>query len=100
MLGSPRLLSLLAAAALGASALPAAAATQVTVNVAGLDAGAAHATIVRAATAACQVELRDASQFQQYYLRPDCINAAVARAEAKLETARAGAVAQARIAGR
>jgi hypothetical protein len=71
------------AAALGALALPAAAAS-VTVNIAGLDAKAAHARIVHAAIAACSAELRDESPLIQYYQMSSCIDEAVADAEAKL----------------
>ncbi len=81
--------TLVLAAALGAMALPAAAATTVTINVNGLDGKAAHAVITRAAKDACQVELRGSSPFAQYYLRADCINTAVADAEARLRTTRA-----------
>jgi hypothetical protein len=88
------------AAALGAMALPAAAATKVTVNVAGQDAKAAHATILRAAEAACKIELRDASTLEQYYLRTDCINVAVARAEAHLDATAVNASKPTRLAGR
>ncbi len=77
--------SLAIAATLAAFALPAAAATTVKINVAGLDAKAAHASIVKAAKAACQVEMRDASTFEQHYLHADCINTAVARAQASLD---------------
>jgi len=79
----------LSTAALGATiatalALPAAAATTVKVDVAGLSAPAAHARIVTAAKAACRVEMRDATTFEQYYLRKGCINDAVAAAESQL----------------
>jgi hypothetical protein len=74
-------------AAFAALALPAAAATSVTVNIAGLDSKAAHAKIVRGAEVACIVELRDESTLMAYYERPDCINDAVARAEASLPIA-------------
>jgi UrcA family protein len=81
--------SLAVAALIGAFALPAAAATTVKINVSGLDARAAHASIVRAAKAACQIEMRDASTFEQHYLHADCINSAVAHAQASLDTAMA-----------
>jgi hypothetical protein len=99
--------TILIAAALGAIALPAAATTQITVNVAGQDAKTAHATIVHAAEKACRTELRDSSTFEQYYLRPDCISNAVTQAEATLanNTATASAsdtntAAQGRLSGR
>jgi hypothetical protein len=75
------------AAVIGAFALPAAAETLVRVNVSGQDAKSAHETITRAAEAACQAELRGSSHFEQYYYRPDCIRAAVARAESEMRTA-------------
>jgi hypothetical protein len=75
------------ATAFAALALPAAAATSVIVNIAGLDAKAVHAKIVRGAEVACIIELRDESTLIAYYERPDCINDAVARAEASLPTA-------------
>ena len=69
------------AAAFAAIALPAAAHTEVKVNVAGLDAKAAHAAIVQAAQAACREEMAGQTSLVQFYNRPDCINAAVAKAE-------------------
>jgi hypothetical protein len=69
------------AAAFAAIALPAAAHTEVKVSVAGLDAKAAHAVIVQAAQAACRAELADQSALVQFYTRPGCIDAAVAKAE-------------------
>jgi hypothetical protein len=71
------------AAAFVAVALPAAAAS-VTVNIAGLDAAAAHARIEKAAAAACRVALSDESPLVQYYGHDSCIADAVAAAEAKL----------------
>jgi hypothetical protein len=74
------------AALLGvALALPAAAETTVKVDVAGLDAPAAHARLVAAAKAACQVELRDSQVFEQYYQHVGCITDAVAHAEAEMK---------------
>jgi len=90
----------LIAAALAAVSLPAVAATSVTVNLAGLDAKAAHATIVHAAKTACQIELRDSSLFQWYYLRKDCVDTAVARAESKLETDKVAVADQSHLGGR
>lgn len=78
--------TLLLTAALGALALPAAAATYVKVNVSGLDAKAAHVAIVHAATEACQIELRGVSDLERYYGHVDCIKSAVARAETGLST--------------
>ncbi len=71
------------AATLGALALPAAAQTSsVTVNIAGLDAKAAHARIVRAAEAACSNVLQDTAVIK-YYEMPPCVDETVAKAEAK-----------------
>ncbi len=71
----------LLATAIGATALPAAAAS-VKVNVAGLDAKAAHAQIVRAAQTVCSAALSD--QTLRYYSMADCITEAVAATEAKV----------------
>ena len=76
--------TLVLAAALGAMALPAAAAS-VTINVAGLDAKAAHAKIVQAAATACGIELSDDSTVVQYYTHAACVTDAAAKAEAKVE---------------
>ena len=76
------------AAALGAVAVPALAATQVTVNVTGLDAKAAHAVIYHAAQAACRTELADQSVLVRSYAWSDCVHDAVAGAETKLATLR------------
>ncbi len=79
------MLRILALSLAGASlALPAAAETSLRINVAGLDAPSAHAAIVRAARAACQIELRESSTFEQHYHRLDCIEGAVARAESNV----------------
>ena len=75
--------SIAIAAALVVTALPAAAAS-VTVNIAGLDAAQAHAKIEKAAADACTIALRDDTQLDQYYGHADCIDDAVAAAEAKL----------------
>ncbi len=88
------------AAVLGALALPAAATTTVRVNVAGLDSRTAHATIVGAARAACQEELRGASTFEFYYAQPTCVRSAIARAEASAESAHASAAAARPVTGR
>jgi UrcA family protein len=79
--------TLVLASALGALALPAAAATTLKVNIAGLDAKAAHAKIVRAAEMACTTELSDASPYEQVYARTACVRDAVAEAEAKIASA-------------
>jgi UrcA family protein len=95
------MLRTLSIAALGAVlALPAAAETSVKVDVAGLDAPAAHARIVRAARAACQVELRNSTTFEQYYQQPGCINDAVTHAEADLKAQQASAAGGGVLAGR
>ena len=75
------------AAAFATLALPAVAATSVTVDIAGLDSKALHAAIVRGAARACNIELRDESTLIEFYERPYCIDDAVARAEASLATA-------------
>jgi UrcA family protein len=75
--------SLVIAAALAATALPAAAAS-VTVNIAGLDATAAHAKIEQAAVEACSIELSDESSVTRYYEQEACIAQAVSSAETKL----------------
>lgn len=72
----------LLSAAVAVLALPVAAQTLVKVNVNGLDAKAAHEAILRAAKEACAVELRNSSPLGQYYGHLDCVNAAVANAEA------------------
>jgi UrcA family protein len=73
----------LLATALGALALPAAAASiKVNVNIAGLDAKTAHSQIVRAAETACSAALQG-STFDRYYQMGPCIDEAIANAEAK-----------------
>ena len=67
--------------ALGALALPAAAAS-IKVNIAGLDAKTAHSQIVRAAETACSAALQG-SPFDRYYQMGPCIDEAIAAAEAK-----------------
>jgi len=80
------MLRTLSIAALGAAlALPAAAETTVKVDVAGLDGPAAHARILQAAKAACKVEMRNSTTFEQYYQWTGCINDAVAGAESQLK---------------
>jgi hypothetical protein len=71
------------AGALAALALPAfAAPTQVAINVAKLDAPAAHKAIAAAARQACTAEYADQSSLVTYYGRPECIRHTVAKAEA------------------
>jgi hypothetical protein len=69
------------AAVLAAVAFPAFADTTVKVNVAGLDAKAAHALIYRAAQEACRIELSGETSLVQFYNRPICLRAAIAKAE-------------------
>jgi hypothetical protein len=76
------------AAAVAAFAVPAFAATQVTINVTGLDAKSAHAVIVQAAEKACRTELADQSGLAQFYTHAECVNAAVNEAEAKYASMR------------
>ena len=75
--------SLVIAAALAATALPAFAAS-VTVDISGLDAKAAHAKIEQAAIAACRVAMNEESPVAQYYDHDQCISEAVSAAETKL----------------
>jgi hypothetical protein len=72
--------TLVLTAALGALALPAAAAS-VKVNIAGLDAKTAHAKIVRAAETACSLSLAD--ETLRYYSINSCVDEVVAATEAK-----------------
>ena len=74
---------LVLAAAFAAIAIPAAAETTVRVNVAGLDAKAAHTVILQAAQVACRTELAEQSSLIRSYTQPDCIRSAVATAETK-----------------
>ncbi|HEY3888336.1 MAG TPA: hypothetical protein VGL73_07170 [Caulobacteraceae bacterium] len=94
--------TLLLATVAAALALPAAAATSVKVNIDGLDAKAAHTAILRAAQAACRVELSDEFPLELFYDRPECLNDAIGRAEASLPAATASAAAtpQTRVASR
>jgi len=73
--------TLVIAAALAVLAIPASA-ESVKVNIAGLDAKAAHAKITRAAEQACSAVLND-SPVIRYYEMSTCVDDAVARAEAK-----------------
>jgi hypothetical protein len=90
----------LALAATLSLALPAAAATSVKINVAGLDAASAHTAIVRAAKTACRIELRDASTFELHYHWVDCVDGAIARAASNLGTQTASLVVTAPRSGR
>jgi hypothetical protein len=72
------------AAVIGAFALPAMAA-DVSVNVAGLDAKAAHEKIVDAARHACSLELSTGNNVVEYYTKDQCVAEATATAEAKLQ---------------
>lgn len=76
--------TLVLAGVVASLALPALADTTVSVNIAGLDAAAAHIKIVRAAQAACTVELAPEGPLVQFYLHSDCVTDAVQRAEAQL----------------
>ena len=76
------------AAAVAAFAVPAFAGTEVTVNVAGLDAKSAHAVIVQAAQKACQAELADQSSLVKFYTHAECITDSVNQAEAKFASMR------------
>lgn len=87
-------------AVLAAAALPAVADTTVKVDVAGLTAPAAHAKILAAAKAACRVELRNSTTFEQYYQWTGCINDAVANAQSQLNAASATAAGRPVVAGR
>lgn len=87
-------------AALAGLALPAAAETTVTVNVAGLDAKAAHERIAQAAHSACIIEMRGASLLDQYYTHADCIDRAITRAEASWQSGQASVQVQSKLASR
>ena len=76
------------AAAVAAFAVPAFAGTAVTVNVAGLDAKAAHAVILQAAQKACRSELADQSALVRFYTHSECITDTVNEAEAKFASMR------------
>ncbi len=97
-----RTLSLAALGAVSAAALalPAAAETAVKVDVTGLPAPAAHAKIVEAAKAACRVELRNSTTFEQYYQWSGCIHEAVASAQSQLNAASAAATSPSVVTGR
>jgi hypothetical protein len=76
------------AATIAAFAVPAFAGTAVTVNVAGLDAKAAHTVILQAAEKACRAELADQSTAVKFYTHAECIDSAVNEAEAKYASMR------------
>jgi hypothetical protein len=83
-----RTLALAGAAA--ALALPAfAAPAQVTINVAKLDAPAAHKAIAQAARQACFAAFGDETSLVTYYARPECVRRTVADAETKYAAMRA-----------
>jgi hypothetical protein len=79
---------ILLAAALAATAAPALADTKVVVNLAGMDAKAAHAIILHAAQLACRTELSEDTDLVRFYARPVCLDNTVARAEAKYQEMR------------
>jgi hypothetical protein len=68
--------------ALGALALPAAAAS-VTVDIKS-DPQTVHARIAEAASSVCSVEYQGASVLEKYYAEPQCVSEATAAAEHKL----------------
>ncbi len=76
------------AATLAAIALPALAGTEVKINVAGLDAKAAHQAIVHAAQEACRSALADQTSLVQYYTFPACMSDTVAAADARYASMR------------
>jgi len=76
------------AATIAAFAAPAFAGTAVTINVAVLDAKAAHAMIVKAAQQACQAELADQSTLVKFYTHGECVSDTVNQAEAKYASMR------------
>ena len=75
--------TLILAGAAAALALPAFAGTQVNVNVAKLDAPAAHKAIASAAKQACAAEFVQSSALVRFYAAPDCVSHTIATAEAK-----------------
>jgi hypothetical protein len=79
----------LLAAAIGALSVPAfAEPAKVTVNVAGMDAKAAHEAIFHAAQVACREALADETDLVKFYVRADCISGAIAAADTKYESMR------------
>ena len=75
--------TLVLAGAAAALALPAfAAPAQVSINVAKLDAPAAHKAIAQAARQACFYAFADQTALVTYYARPDCVRHTTAKAEA------------------
>ncbi len=77
------------AGAVAALSAPAFAGTQVTINVAKLDAPAVHQAIARAAQATCAADFAGQTSLVTYYGRPDCVRRTVAKAEADYATMRA-----------
>ena len=73
--------TLVLAGAAAALALPASAATQVTINVAKLDAPAAHKAIASAAKQACSAEFVTTSGLVRFYGQPECVAHTLAKAE-------------------
>jgi hypothetical protein len=70
------------AGAVAALALPAVAGpTEVTINVAKLDAPAVHKAIAEAARQACFNEFAEQTTLVSFYARPECVRHAVAKAE-------------------
>ncbi len=70
------------AALVGAVAAPAFAGTEVTINVAKLDAPAVHKAIARAARQTCAAEFADSSALVRFYAAPECVSHTLAKAEA------------------
>jgi hypothetical protein len=62
---------------------------RVAVHIAGLDARAAQAAIVRGARTACWIALRDTSLINRQYNTSSCIDDAVTEAESNLATTKA-----------
>jgi hypothetical protein len=71
------------AGAVAALSAPAFAGTQVTINVAKLDAPAVHQAIARAAKQTCAAEYAGWSATVRFYATPDCVSHTIATAEAK-----------------
>jgi hypothetical protein len=73
--------TLVLAGAAAALALPAFAATEVTINVAALGAPAVHQAIARAAHETCAARFADSSSLVRFYAQPDCVSHTIAKAE-------------------
>jgi hypothetical protein len=71
------------AGAVAALSAPAFAGTQVTINVANLDAPAVHQAIARAAKETCAAEFVGWSSTVRFYASPECVSHTIATAEAK-----------------